>query len=113
VVTVRADDANIARGPVFRDVREREPNDDRLRGMGRWAVRFRGPLGPEAVAALKEAGVAKSQLAHFFDTPGPEPNTTVVVQASSEDDAIARVRSALERHGEFSSFEAVPFVEPA
>jgi hypothetical protein len=80
--------------------------------MGRWAVRFLGTPTPDAVAALRERGIEKSGLDHLFEARVAEPSTTVVVQASSKDGATARVRSALEGHGEFSGLEATRFVDP-
>jgi hypothetical protein len=77
--------------------------------MARYAVRFRGILAPDVVAALKERHIQQTQVAGFFSTPAPEPSTTVVVwQAASSDDAVRRVRDALEGHGEFSDFIAEP-----
>jgi hypothetical protein len=62
------------------------------------------------VAALEARRIKKQSVSGFFPTR-PEPNTTVVVQAAGEDDAIRRVRDALEGHGDFSGFEAEPFVD--
>ena len=44
----------------------------------------------------------------FFAEPLPY-STTVVLQAEDEADAIARVRTALDGHGEFAGFEATTF----
>jgi hypothetical protein len=47
----------------------------------------------------------------FFDEPVPY-STTVVLQAESTEDAVARVRSALEGLGDFAGFEATTFKAP-
>ena len=97
---------------MLRLVTEPQPGDDRLRGMGRWAVRFSGTVSQEAVTALKERHIEIASLDRFFEERLPGPSTTVVVQAAAEDDAIRRVRDELEGHGEYSGFQATPFVDP-
>ena len=80
--------------------------------MGRWAVRLSGTVSQEAVAALKERHIQIASLDRFFQVDEPGASTTVVVQAAAEDDAIRRVRDQLEGHGEYSGFQATPFVDP-
>lgn len=80
--------------------------------MGRWVVRFCGSASDKTVAALEERDIETRQLDHFFPERAPTPSVTVVVQAAGEDDAKRRVREVLERHGDFSGFEAMPFVDP-
>jgi hypothetical protein len=77
--------------------------------MGRWAVLIPGTPSPEILAALEQHGLTKQVLAGFFETD-PEPRTTVALQAADEDDAIWRVRNALEDHGDFPDLEAEAFV---
>jgi hypothetical protein len=102
----------IERG-IFRFVTRSNPDEEGIRGMGRWAVRFSGSLPADALAALKERRIETQPLDHFLRERLAAPSTTVAVQAAGGDDAIHRVREGLDGHGEFSCFEATPFVEQA
>jgi hypothetical protein len=81
---------------------------DEERPRGRYAVRFRGEITKEATRALRTHYMGLQRRDTFFSAPVPY-STTVVVRASSTEDAIARVRQALEPAGTFSGFEAAAF----
>lgn len=80
--------------------------------MGRWAVVIHGALSADLLAALGEQHIARQLLAGW-EHELPEPNTMVVVQASSESDAIGRVRQALKGHDDVLSFKATEYVQRA
>ena len=75
---------------------------------GRYAVRFSGEMTKEATAALRSARMGLQHTDSFFADQVPY-STTVVVQAGDEAEAVARVRGALEGHGDFSGFAATAF----
>lgn len=85
-------------------------DDERPRGLGRYAVRFSGELSVEAMQALREAHMGLQHRDTFFPSPVPY-STTVVVRAAGDEDAIARVRQALDGVGKFAGFDAVPFAD--
>lgn len=74
----------------------------------RFAVRFVGEMSREAGKALREQRMGMQHRDAFFAAPLPY-STTVVLLAADEGEAIARVRAALEGHGDFSGFEATAF----
>ena len=74
---------------------------------GRYAVRFSGEMTKEATAALRAGHMGLQRTDSFFGEPVPY-STTVVLRASDEGDAVARVRDARRGHGDFSGFEAAP-----
>ncbi|MEA2178128.1 MAG: hypothetical protein QOG77_1425 [Solirubrobacteraceae bacterium] len=76
--------------------------------LGRYAVRFSGEMTKDAAGALRTQHMGLQRRDTFFDAPVPY-STTVVVRAASEDDAVDRVRRALDGTGEFSGFQAVAF----
>jgi len=80
--------------------------------VAKWLVTFNGDLSDDAHAALSTVGtIVTGGHGGGFIAPGgdslePLENHTVLVDADTEDDAIARVRTALESHGEFGDFTA-------
>ena len=75
---------------------------------GRYAVRFSGEMTKEAAAALRAGHMGLQHTDSFFGEPVPY-STTVVLRAGDEGEAVSRVRSALEGHGDFAGFEATAF----
>jgi hypothetical protein len=80
--------------------------------VGSWLVTFRGGLSDDARGALSAAGtiVTGGHGGGFLGPSGdnlePLENHTVLVDANTEGDAIARIRTALEPHGGFGHFTA-------
>ena len=74
-------------------------------------VRFSGDLSKDAAKALRSARMGRQRRDTFFGEPLPY-STTVVLMAESPEDAVARVRAALDGHGDFAGFEATSFNEP-
>lgn len=74
-------------------------------------VRFSGDLSKDAAKALRVARMGRQRRDTFFDEPLPF-STTVVLMAESADDAVARVRAALDGLGDFVGFEATSFNQP-
>ena len=81
--------------------------------MATWLVTFKGALSDDASGALSAAGSTLVTGGHGggFVAPGgdhlePLENHTVLVDADTEDDAIGRVRTALEPHDGFGDFTA-------
>ena len=81
---------------------------DKSVDTGRYAVRFSGEITKEATAALRAGHMGLQRTDSFFGEPVPY-STTVVLRAGDEREAVSRVQSALEGHGDFSGFEATPF----
>jgi hypothetical protein len=83
-----------------------------IRRVGSWLVTFRGGLSDDARGALSAAGtiVTGGHGGGFLGPSGdnlePLENHTVLVDADTEDDAIARIRTALEPHDGFGDFTA-------
>ena len=75
-------------------------------GPGRYAVRFSGEITKDAARSLRSHHMGLQRRDTFFASPVPY-STTVVALADDEQDAIARVRQALDGHGEFAGFQAV------
>jgi hypothetical protein len=77
-----------------------------------WLVTFNGELSDDARGALSAAGTTIVTGGHgggFVAPSGdvePLENHTVLVDADTEDDAIRRVRTALEPHDGFGDFTA-------
>jgi hypothetical protein len=78
-----------------------------------WLVTFNGDLSDDARGALSAAGTTAVTGGHgggFLEPSGdhlePLENHTVLVDADTEHDAIARVRTALEPHDGFDDFTA-------
>jgi hypothetical protein len=76
--------------------------------MARYAVRFNGDMTKDATKALRAGHMGLQRRDTFFAEPIPY-STTVVVQAKGTDDAIAKVRGALDGTGDFAGFEATAF----
>ncbi len=74
-------------------------------------MRFNGDLSKAAAKALRVAHMGRQRRDTFFDEPLPY-STTVVLQAESAQDAVARVRAALDGLGDFAGFESTPFIAP-
>jgi hypothetical protein len=79
--------------------------------VARYAVRFSGDMTKDAMAALRSARMGLQRTDSFFADKVPY-STTVVVQADDTADAVARVRAALEGHGDFAGFEGTAFGAP-
>jgi hypothetical protein len=83
-----------------------------IRRVGSWLVTFRGGLSDDARGALSAAGtiVTGGHGGGFLGPSGdnlePLENHTVLVDADTEDDAIGRIRTALEPHDGFGDFTA-------
>jgi hypothetical protein len=78
-----------------------------------WLVTFNGELSDDARGSLSAAGATIVTGGHgggFVAPSGehlePLENHTVLVDADTEDDAIERVRTALEPHDGFGDFTA-------
>jgi hypothetical protein len=77
-----------------------------------WLVTFNGDLSDDARGGLSEVGTIVTGghgggfIAPSGDSLEPLENHTVLIDADTEDDAIARVRTALEPHGRFGAFTA-------
>jgi hypothetical protein len=77
-----------------------------------WLVTFNGALSDDARGALSAAGTTIVTGGHGggFVAPGgdlePLETHTVLVDADTEDDAVGRVRTALEPHDAFGDFTA-------
>jgi hypothetical protein len=77
-----------------------------------WLVTFNGDLSDDARRALSTVGaIVTGGHGGGFITPGggnlePGENHTVLIDADTEHDAIARIRTVLEPYGEFGDFTA-------
>jgi hypothetical protein len=78
--------------------------------MARYRVRFKGMLNKSERARLAETGISLegSEPSSVGGIPGAgRPVYTVIVEADSADDALARVRAALDPDtGNFSNWKA-------
>ena len=92
------------------DARAR-PGVPELTDKARYVVRFSGDLSKQAAKALRTAHWGASAATRFFAEPLPY-STTVVLYAESPEDAVARVRSALDGLGDFAGFESASFSAP-
>jgi hypothetical protein len=79
--------------------------------VARYAVRFSGDMTKDAMAALRAGRMGLQRTDSFFAEKVPY-STTVVVQADDVDDAVARVRAALQGTGDFAGFEGTAFGRP-
>jgi hypothetical protein len=83
-----------------------------IRPVATWLVPFNGDLSDDARGALSAVGtIVTGGHGGGFIAPGgsnlePLDNHTVLVDADTEDDAVARIRTALEPHGGFGDFTA-------
>jgi hypothetical protein len=87
-------------------------DDDRPRALSRYAVRFVGGPVTAARAALEARGIPSISAGAVWPSSSSglsfEDHSAVGVHATSKGHAIRKVRDALEGHGDFSDFEAMP-----
>ena len=82
-----------------------------MNDKARFVVRFSGDLSKQAAKALRVAHMGRQRRDTFFEEPLPY-STTVVLYAENPEDAIVRVRAALDGLGDFTGFESTSFSGP-